>query len=921
MAEEYRLLINGEEHVTCENKSILRYLRDDLHLTSVKDGCSEGACGTCTVIVDDRAVKSCVLTTKLAVGHTITTIEGLSEEEREAFVYAFGTAGAVQCGFCIPGMVLAGAALIRRCPDPTSTQIAEAIRGNVCRCTGYKRIIVGIKKAAAVLRGEEAIDPSFEAGESYGVGEQIFRTDVRAKVLGTGQYPDDLDECEFPGLTIASAVRSKYPRARVLSIDTQKARALPGVVGVLTAADVPVNQVGHLIQDWDVMIAEGDITRCVGDAIALVVAKDRKTLERAKKLVKVEYEELEPVRNIDEAAAPDAPIIHESFNAFGNHVVLKNNICQQRHVTRGDAKAALAASAYTVTDTFVTPFTEHAFLEPECAVAAPYKNGVKIWSTDQGAYDTRKECAHMLGWDAEPERVVVQTMFVGGGFGGKEDVSVQHLAALAAYKLNVPVKCFLTREESLAFHPKRHYMRGTFTLGCDESGHFTGMDCEINFDTGAYASLCGPVLERACTHSVGPYKYQNTDIRGYGYYTNNPPAGAFRGFGVCQSEFALESLIDVLAEKVGIDPWQIRYINAIEPGAVLPNGQIADCSTALKETLEAVKDAYYAHPGRAGIACAMKNAGVGVGLPDKGRCNIRVENGVAVVYAATSDIGQGCNTVFTQDVAEACGLPRRCIANGECSTENAPDSGTTSGSRQTVVTGEAVRGAAFLLRDAMLAYERGEEVPQGQVRAGGDGKTFHFEDGREYTVPAEELTPGHARVAADPVAALAALEGREFYYEYFEPTDKLGADVPNAKSHICYGFATHVCILDDDGRAVEFYAAHDSGRVINPIAIQGQIEGGVLMGMGYALTEDFPLKDCVPQAKYGELGLFRADAIPEIHAIYVERDEQLPVAYGGKGIGEIATIPAAPAVQNAYRAFDGKLRPELPMRDTFYSRK
>ena len=760
MAEEYRLLINGEEHVTCENKSILRYLRDDLHLTSVKDGCSEGACGTCTVIVDDRAVKSCVLTTKLAVGHTITTIEGLSEEEREAFVYAFGTAGAVQCGFCIPGMVLAGAALIRRCPDPTSTQIAEAIRGNVCRCTGYKRIIVGIKKAAAILRGEEAIDPAIEAGESYGVGEQIFRTDVRAKVLGTGQYPDDLDERDFPGLTIASAVRSKYPRARVLSIDTEKARALPGVVGVLTAADVPVNQVGHLIQDWDVMIAEGDITRCLGDAIALVVAKDRKTLERAKKLVKVEYEELEPVRNIDEAAAPDAPIIHESFNAFGNHVVLKNNICQQRHVTRGDAKAALAASAYTVTDTFVTPFTEHAFLEPECAVAAPYKNGVKVWSTDQGAYDTRKECAHMLGWDAEPERVVVQTMFVGGGFGGKEDVSVQHLAALAAYKLNVPVKCFLTREESIAFHPKRHYMRGTFTLGCDEQGHFTGMDCEINFDTGAYASLCGPVLERACTHSVGPYKYQNTDIRGYGYYTNNPPAGAFRGFGVCQSEFALESLIDVLAEKVGIDPWQIRYINAIEPGAVLPNGQIADCSTALKETLEAVKDAYYTHPGRAGIACAMKNAGVGVGLPDKGRCNIRVENGVAVVYAATSDIGQGCNTVFTQDVAEACGLPRRCIANGECSTENAPDSGTTSGSRQTVVTGEAVRGAAFLLRDAMLAYERGEEVPEGQVRAGGDGKTFHFEDGREYTVPAEELTPGHARVASDPVAALARSEER-----------------------------------------------------------------------------------------------------------------------------------------------------------------
>ncbi len=464
-------------------------------------------------------------------------------------------------------------------------------------------------------------------------------------------------------------------------------------------------------------------------------------------------------------------------------------------------------------------------------------------------------------------------------------------------------------------------MRGTFTLGCDEQGNFTGLDCEINFDTGAYASLCGPVLERACTHSVGPYKYQNTDIRGFGYYTNNPPAGAFRGFGVCQSEFALESLIDVLAKKAGIDPWKIRYINAIEPGEALPNGQIADCSTALKECLEAVRDVYYANPGRAGIACSMKNAGTGVGLPDKGRCNIRVENGVAVAYAATSDIGQGCNTVFTQDIAEACGLPRRCIANGECSTEAAPDSGTTSGSRQTVVTGEAVRGAAFLLRDAMLAVERGEEVPEGQVRAGGDGKTFRFEDGREYTVPAEELTPGHARVPKDPVACLAALEGREFFYEYFESTDKLGADVPNAKSHICYGFAAHVCVLDEEGRAAEFYAAHDSGRVINPIAIQGQIEGGVLMGMGYALTEDYPLKDCVPTAKYGTLGLFRADDIPQIHAIYVEKDEQLPVAYGGKGIGEIATIPAAPAVQNAYYALDGKLRPSLPMHDTYYSRR
>lgn len=524
----------------------------------------------------------------------------------------------------------------------------------------------------------------------------------------------------------------------------------------------------------------------------------------------------------------------------------------------------------------------------------------------------------MFGWSKTPERVVVETMLVGGGFGGKEDVSVQHLAALAAWRFKVPVKARMTRAESLAFHPKRHAMQGTFTLGCDKDGIFTGLDCEINFDTGAYASLCGPVLERACTHAVGPYRYQNHDIRGFGYYTNNPPAGAFRGFGVCQSQFALESLIDVLADKVGVDPWEIRYRNAIGPGETLPNGQIADCSTALKETLEAVRDVYYANPGHAGIACSMKNAGVGVGLPDAGRCTIRVERGRAVVYAATSDIGQGCNTVFLQDVAEACGLGAARIGNGECSTESAPDSGTTSGSRQTVVTGEAVRGAAFLLRDAMLRVEAGEPAPGDPVVASGDGITSIYADGTPYEGWGSHLTAGEGLYAKDPDSALDALEGCEFSYEYLERTDKLGADVPNPKSHICYGFATHVVVLDDGGRVTDVYAAHDSGKVINPIAIQGQIEGGVLMGMGYALRETWPLKDCVPQAKYGTLGLFRATEIPDIHAIYVEKDELLPVAYGGKGIGEIATIPTAPACQNAYHALDGRLRSTLPMRDTFY---
>ena len=855
----YSFTVNGKSVETEKEVSLLRFLRDDLKLKSIKDGCSQGACGTCTIIIDGKATRACVMTTKRAQGMNIVSVEGLSEEEKEIFVYAFGSKGAVQCGFCIPGMVMSGKALIDKNPNPTEADIKEAIKGNICRCTGYKKIIEAIDLVAQIKRGDRQIDKELEKGDKFGVGSNAFRLDVRDKVLGIGEYVDDV---EMEDMLHVSAVRTKYPRARILDIDFSEALKLEGVVAVYTAEDVPNNKVGHIQQDWDVMIAKGEVTRFVGDALCLVVAKSEEILKKAKTLVKVEYEVLEPVRNITEAMAENAPKIHPS-----------GNLCQSRHVRRGDAKTALKNSKYTVTETFDTPFTEHAFLEPECAIAFPYKDGVKIYSTDQSVFDTRKEVSIMFGWD--PEKVVVENKLVGGGFGGKEDVTTQHIAALCAYKLKRAVKAKFSRDESLAFHPKRHAMHGTFTLGCDENGIFTGLDCDIYFDTGAYASLCGPVLERACTHAVGPYCYQNHDIRGYGYYTNNPPAGAFRGFGVCQSEFALESMIDLLAEKVGISPWEIRYRNAIEPEKVLPNGQIADCSTALKETLEAVKPYYDKYYPNVGIACAMKNAGVGVGLPDTGRARLKINDGKVEIYCGASDIGQGCSTVFIQMVAETLGLSRSKIKNMGSNSELDPDSGTTSGSRQTLISGEAVRRVSLEVKAAL------DEV-------GGD---------------------------------LDKLNGREFYAEYFEPTDKLGADVPFPKSHVAYAYATHLVVLDEDGKVSKVVAAHDSGKVVNPISIQGQIEGGVLMSLGYAFTEDFKLQDCVVKSKYGTLGLMRATDIPDIQAIYVEKKELLGVAYGSKGIGEIATIPTAPAAQNAYYKRDGKLRPKLPMDDTYYTNK
>ena len=844
--------VNGKTVTTEKHQKLLRYLRDELRLTSVKDGCSEGACGTCTVLIDGKATRACVPWTDKLEGKTILTAEGLSEREREAYVYAFGEAGAVQCGFCTPGMVMAAKALLDKDPDPTREAVAKAIRGNICRCTGYVKIIDAVLLAAKVLR-EGEIPP---AAEDWSLGARVPRLDVEEKVTGTGQYPDDV---YIDGMLYASAVRSDYPRARVLAIHAEEALALPGVVGVYTAADVPgKNKVGHLVKDWDTMIAVGDITHYLGDAICLVAAETPEILAAAKELVRVDYEPLEPVRSPRESMLYDAPQLHAG-----------GNLMAHRHIQRGNPAEAIAKSKYMLTQRFSTPWTEHAFLEPECALAWPDGEGVAVLSSDQGAYDTQHEIMGMLGLPAE--LVKVRNALVGGGFGGKEDVTVQHHAALVAYLAQRPVKVKLTRAESLLIHPKRHPMEMEFSIGCDENGIIQGVAAEVIADTGAYASLGGPVLERACTHGAGPYHYENYEIDGYAYYTNNPPAGAFRGFGVTQTCFCIESLLNRMADLVGISPWEIRWRNAIRPGQALPNGQIVDESTALAETLLAVKP-YFDANKYVGIACAMKNAGVGVGIPDPGRVRLVVREGKVHIFSGASCIGQGLGTVLKQMVCDRTGITPELVVYHPSDTWNAPDSGTTSGSRQTLVTGEACRRAC------------------------------------------EKLSAALAEVG------LSDLEGQEYYGEYLAKTDPLGARVPNPVSHVAYGYATQLCILNEEGRVEKIVAAHAVGKAVNPTSVEGQIHGGVVMSTGFALTERYPLEECRPTAKYGTLGLLRADQIPEVEAIIVEK-EGLNVACGAIGIGEITAIPTAPAIAEAYYRYDGKFRTSLPLADTPYTRK
>lgn len=860
--------INGQDHQWETDMTLMDYLRDKLKITSVKNGCREGACGTCTVIVDGRTARACVQKLSRLEGKKILTIEGFTEREREAFTYAFAACGAVQCGFCIPGMVISGKCLIDQNPNPEREDVKQSIRTNICRCTGYRKIEDGILLAAKILRENLEIPELTQTGK---VGERTCRVDAAPKTLGTAMYADDYS---IEGMLFGKNVFSKYARAKVLGIHTEKALSMPGVAAVFTGKDIPGKRyIGHLAQDWPGMIDVGEETRCCGDTLAMVVAETREQAIAAAKAVEVEYQELTPICSPEEAAKPGALQIHgEGFIQFGKFIIPENNLFDHEEVKRGDAKKALQNSKYIAEGTFSLPPTEHAFMEPETAVGIPDGDGILVITGGQGIYDEYHEISNYLGLPME--KVRIQSAVVGGGFGGKEDMSVQHQAALCAYLMKRPVKVSFSRQESINYHPKRHAMEIYCKIGCDENGILQGMEARLTSDTGAYASLGGPVLQRACTHIGGPYSYQNIDVEGNAYYTNNPPGGAFRGFGVTQSCAVVECLINQLAEQAGISGWEIRFRNAVRPGQPLPNGQIADGGTAMIETLEAVKDEfmkYEAHPNYfVGIASAMKNAGVGVGVPDIGRCNLKVLDGKIHARSSAGAIGQGIQTVLLQIVCETTGLQPSSIVVEHPDTKYTPDSGTTTASRQTVFAGEAARRASLKLK-----------------------------------------------IDLDKGNLLADLEGKEYFGEFEYKTDPIGSPKPNPVSHVAYGYATQLFVIDKEGKVVKVVAAHDVGRAINPLSAEGQVEGGVAMGLGYALTENFPLKNGIPQAKLGTLGLFKANQMPPLEVHLLGKNDP-DIAFGAKGVGEIVCVMGAPACQNAYYKKDGIFRYKYPLENTYY---
>ncbi|WP_306600709.1 selenium-dependent xanthine dehydrogenase [Geothrix sp. 21YS21S-2] len=852
--------LNGQDRTFDGDPSreLLAWLRDEAGLKSPKDGCSgEGICGCCTVLVDGRARLSCRMAVKDVAGRSVTTVEGLSPEERDAFADAFVLKGGVQCGFCTPGIVMKAASILQKNPDPTRQEICDGLNGNLCRCTGYKKVLDSVECAAEALRLHRPV--AFPEGTGA-VGTRHPKYTAREAVLGERVFVGDMVE---PGMVFGALRFSDHPRARVLKVDISEALQVDGVLAVLTAGDIKGKRVnGMIYRDWPVMVLEGEETRCIGDVLATVAAVTEEAAHAAAALVRVEYEVLEPVTDIFEALEPGAPQLTDH-----------GNVLSVTEVRLGDAEGAMRTAAHVTRQRYTTQRIEHAFLEPEAALAVPWTKdgeaGVKIFDGGQGGYEDRRQIAELLDL---PERLVnVVLVQNGGAFGGKEDLMGQHHAAMLCLATGRPVMVRFDRKTSLRTHAKRHPIVMDYEVGCDAGGHLVALVAHMHSDSGAYASVGMKVIERAVAHSAGAYAIPNVHVKGTAVITNNASCGAMRGFGANQAAFGIESSVDELCALGGFDRWQFRWDNALTEGKATATGQVLTSGVGVRACLEALKDRFQAAKF-AGIAAGIKNTGIGCGMPDSGKAKLEVlAGGRVVLHHGWCEMGQGAHNMALQTLVTETGIDPGCI-EVRVETDAETWCGMTTASRGTSLVGNSVREAARGLKADLAA-----------------GRT------------------------------LADLAGREYRGEWVcDWTTKVGAQPPEGRpivTHYSYGYAAQMVELDDTGRITRVTAAHDAGRIMNPTLFEGQIEGSLHMGLGYAVTEDFPYRDGWPVSwKMADLGILRTRDMPELDVIGVEvADAHGP--YGAKGVGEIGLVPTAPAVANALRQFDGVRRTSLPLRE------
>lgn len=895
------ITVNGVHHErdVSESRTLAQFLRLDLQLTGTKIGCEEAECGICTVWVDGTPVNSCVYPLLKAQGKHITTIEGLAEGEtlhpvQENFVQH----GAVQCGFCTPGLIMTAAALLEENPTPNEHDIKVALKDTYCRCTGYTSVIRAIQSAAAQKRGEAPLpvnDPPVSEPLNV-ISRSVPPIDVHEKVIGTAKYTDDYI---FDGMLYARTLRSPHAHAKILSIDTSKAAALAGVRAVLTHEDVRGKNIHGLVYlDWPVLC--DTVVRYVGDAVAIVAADTPEIADEALTLIEVQYQPLTVVTTPQFAHSPEAPNLHPEHPT--------GNLLKHIKVRHGDIEAGFAQADVIVERTYNTPTTEHAFLEPECSIGVPAgydaaHEKLTVYVGSQIPYQDRNQIARAMGLQEEQVRVI--GTLIGGGFGGKEDIAGQIHVAMLATTTGRPVKMLYTRQESLIFHPKRHATTIRIKTGATRDGKLIAVEAELYGDGGAYASLSDKVMTRATTHATGPYNVPNAKIDCYAMYTNNPPSGAFRGFGVTQSAFAVEQNMDMVAELLGIDPLKFREMNAQTVGVTTATGQVLRESVGLLETIERVKADMNAHHGAEdafrwswrdghkaygwGIAAAYKNTGLGGGAPDVSEVEIEAfEDGTLEVRTAAADMGQGLAHVVAQMAAEVMGMPYDKVKVLLCDTDRTPNGGPTTASRQTFMTGNAARLAAQTLREAMskTAAELLNAPPE----------EIYYEEGlmrrNGHSVPMGDVVRFMRQSGLKPLAKHA----------YWAPkTQPLGE---GGDMHFAFSYATQAALVEVDTETGEVHvlkvvSGTDIGRAINPLMLQGQIEGGIVMAMGNCLSEAYITEEGIPWTRL--LSRYKMPSIkhtPQIISHLVEhRASEGP--YGAKGVGEIPSINTTPAICNA----------------------